>query len=86
MIGEFSTEENQGAPNSAETKGDWYRSIPNVLTNIYPRIKAMVAFETEGVVNGMPQFCYWGIDSSPEALLGFSDMAADPFFNQRYNN
>lgn len=88
MIGEFSTEENMPvATNSDETKGDWFRSIPSVLANSYPRIKAMVMFDTEGrdAVNVEPQFCYWGIDSSPDALQGFSDMAANPYFNQWYN-
>jgi len=82
MVGEFSTEENRGAPNSNQTKGDWYRQIGDVLPEL-PRIKAMVMFDTEGRrPDGSVQFCEWSIASTPEALAGWRDVTSLPYFNR----
>jgi len=82
MVGEFSTEENRGAPNSDQTKAEWYREIGDVLPEL-PRIKAMVMFDTEGRrPDGSVQFCEWSIASTPAALDGWRDLASLPYFNQ----
>lgn len=71
MIVDFSTEENTGAANNDDTKGDWRTIQYQVCYNNtrYPCGKAMLASDTEGrTSNGGVQFCYWGVDSSPESF------------------
>ena len=83
MIGEFSTEENDAFSGSSQTKGDWYREIPGLLATEFPRLKALVMFDTEQFrPDGTVQFCEWSIHSSPDALAGWISVASDPQFNQ----
>ncbi|NLN61827.1 MAG: hypothetical protein GX146_03005 [Myxococcales bacterium] len=73
MLAEFGSEEH-----GAETpsKADWLREIPVVLATTRTRIRAVVYFDT-----GPPHTCTWSLDSSPESIAAFRDIAADPFLN-----
>ena len=83
MIGEFSTEEPDANAGTTQTKGDWYRAIPNDLATLFPRIKALVMFDTEGrFPDGTVQFCEWSIHSSADALQGWTELATNPRFNR----
>lgn len=86
MIGEFSSTENNLTGANAQSKGDWFRSIPDILAEDFDRIKAIVLFDTEGARgDGTFQFCEWGIDSTPEALAGWIDLASDPRLNRWFD-
>ena len=83
MLGEFSTQENDGNSGSSQTKGDWYRAIPDTIADELPRLKALVLFDTEGRrPSGDVQFCEWSMHSSPDALAGWTEATSDPRWNR----
>ena len=82
MLGEFGTEENQGAVNSNQTKAEWLEEATRVLPSRFPRLKATVYFDTEGRNSqGVPQFCDWALDSSQGSMNAMRDMLNAPALN-----
>ena len=82
MLGEFGSEENQGAPTSDQTKAEWLREAGQVLPDRFPRLKAAFYFDTEGRnTNGVPQFCDWGLDSSSSSMAAMAGLLRDPDLN-----
>ncbi|MEM7274503.1 MAG: hypothetical protein AAF547_15565 [Actinomycetota bacterium] len=85
MLGEFGTEENRGAPNADQTKAEWLAEAAEVLPTRFPRLRAVVYFDTEGRrADGSVQFCEWAIDSSPEAAAAMAEVLADPELTVRW--
>ncbi len=80
MLGEWGTEENVGATNSDQTKAEWFDDARrHFVDGTFPRIKAAIYFDTEGVrADGSVQFCEWGLDSSAESLASFRTLMAEP--------
>ncbi len=79
MLGEWGTEENDNAENSDQSKGEWIDGARHHFANqTFPRIKAAVYFDTEGVrADGSIQFCRWALDSSSSSLDSFRNLMAD---------
>jgi hypothetical protein len=73
MLAEFGLEEHDAL---SPTKADWLREALPMLVRDRPRIRAVVYVDT-----GEPDFCAWSLDSSPESLAAFADIAADPYLN-----
>jgi hypothetical protein len=73
MLAEWGLEEHDG---ETPSKADWLRDALEALTTTRTRYRAAVYFDT-----GLPQFCDWSIDSSPESLAAFAEIAADPYLN-----
>lgn len=67
------------AIDSDQTKAEWLEEAQGSLRSRFPRLKAVVYFDTEGRrADGSVQFCEWGIDSSPAALNSMKAMLGDP--------
>ncbi len=69
MVAEFGVQEG-----TAGRKADWFRAVPQTLQNEYPDIKAIVYFDSD---NPYP----WWMDTSSSSVVGFKDMALDPYLN-----
>lgn len=85
MLGEWGSEENDGAVNSDQTKAEWLDEARRVLQDRFPRLKAVVYFDTEGRrSNGTVQFCEWAIDSSQASVNAMRTMLLDTNLNPRW--
>jgi beta-mannanase len=85
MLGEWGTEENDGADNSDQTKAEWLDDARRLLPTRFPRLKAVVYFNTEGRrADGSVQFCEWAIDSSPEAVQSMANLLNDATLTARW--
>jgi hypothetical protein len=72
MIAELGVSED---PNQPGRKADWYRQAAQQLPD-FPDIKAVVYY------NAAPQCPNW-VDSSPQSLAGFQDLAKSSYFIRR---
>ncbi|MEL6983549.1 MAG: hypothetical protein AAFO29_14075, partial [Actinomycetota bacterium] len=85
MLGEFGSEENTGATNSGQTKAEWLAEAQRVLPERFPRLQALVYFDTEGRrANGTVQFCRWGLDSSQSSLDAMTRLLLDDDLRARW--
>jgi len=84
MIGEFSTQENDGNAGTTQTKGEWFAEYPEALMG-FPRIKAVMMFDTEGWtrVNDQPvqAFCDWSTSQSSESQAGWTSATNHPYLD-----
>jgi beta-mannanase len=85
MLGEWGSEENDGATNSSQTKAEWLEDARQLLPTRFPRLKAVVYFDTEGRrANGTVQFCEWAIDSSQSSMNAMTNLLTDPALNAQW--
>ncbi len=85
MLGEWGTEENTGATDSDQTKAEWLDEARRVLPTRFPRLRAVVYFDTEGRrADGSVQFCEWGIDSSSSSIDAMRRLVTDASLNPRW--
>lgn len=85
MLGEFGSEENTGAANSDQTKAEWLAEAQRVLPERFPRLQALVYFDTEGRrANDTVQFCRWGLDSSQSSLNAMTRLLLDDDLRARW--
>lgn len=78
MLGEWGSEENDGATNSEQTKAEWLDDARRILPTRFPRLKAVVYFDTEGRrTDGSVQFCEWAIDSSNASMSAMANLLND---------
>ncbi len=85
MLGEFGSEENTGATNSSQTKAGWLDEARRVLPERFPRLRAVVYFDTEGRrSDGSVQFCRWGLDSSQASLDAMTRLLLDDDLRARW--
>src|SRR5256885_4762447 len=75
MIGETGAMENNPGD-----KANWFKAMHVSVEQHYPLIRAFLYFDVVGATNSNYD---WQIDTSPEALAAFKDMANDPYFNVR---
>src|SRR5439155_9515872 len=61
-------------------KANWIKAMHLSVEQHYPLIRAFLYFDVVGATNSNYD---WQIDTSPEALAAFKDMANDPYFNVR---
>lgn len=86
MLGEFGSEENIGSSTSDQTKAEWIAEIGEVVEERFPRLKALVYFNTEGKrPDGSIQFCEWPLDSSPSAERAMANLLTDPSLTLRWD-
>ena len=79
MVGETGT----GERNPGE-KADWIRGILPALKNDFPRIKALVYFDS-ATKDYSGTWYNWRPDSSPAAFEAYKDLAADPYLNRPHS-
>lgn len=85
MLGEWGSEENTGATNSDQTKAEWLDEARQILPERFPRLRAIVYFDTEGRrADGTVQFCEWGISSSQDSMSAMARMMNDPNLDPRW--
>jgi hypothetical protein len=75
MIGETGVQEN----NSGD-KTNWINAMHQSVIQHYPNILAFLYFDVDD--SGNNGNYDWRLNSSPEAIGAFRDMALDPYFNQ----
>jgi hypothetical protein len=86
MLGEWGSEENDGATNSSQTKAEWLDDARRLLPTRFPRLKAVIYFNTEGRrADGTVQFCEWGLDSSPASMAAMARLLNDPVLEARWS-
>jgi hypothetical protein len=64
----------------AGEKAEWFRTM-RTQVKLMPNIKAIVYFDAERFEEGVLRD--WRIDTTPESLTAFTEMAKDPYFNTR---
>jgi hypothetical protein len=69
MVGEFGVQERSG-----DEKARWVEDAKTTIKTEFPRIKAVVYFNTDGDYD-------WRMNTSASAYRAFKDMARDPWFN-----
>ncbi|MGH1489541.1 MAG: glycoside hydrolase family 26 protein [Acidimicrobiales bacterium] len=85
MLGEWGSEENDGASNSSQTKAEWLDDARRMLPTQFPRLRAVVYFDTEGRrADNTVQFCEWAIDSSPSSMAAMTSLLTDPVLTARW--
>ena len=75
VIGETGSNEAAGNP---QGKADWLRSLPGILENDLPEVDAVVYFDKDFTSFDQPN---WLLDTTPESLEAWNDIANDPYFN-----
>ncbi len=63
-------------------KGDWLRSLPQIIQNELPEVDAVVYFDKDFRSAGHAD---WRVDTSESTYQGWIDMSNDPYFNQLDN-
>jgi hypothetical protein len=74
LVGEFGTDEG-----SAGAKARWFQQAGEQLEDLFPRIKAVVYFNSSHANFGY-QFD-WRVNSSPSALAAFRAVVNEPYFS-----
>ncbi len=67
-----------------QSKADWLRDMGNTVKVLYPNIKAVVYFNRAMDMYSDPAIFRWQLDSSPESMAAWRDLATQPFFS--HNN
>jgi Glycosyl hydrolase family 26 len=76
LVAEFGTDE--GGPGA---KASWFRQAGQQLQQDFPRIKAVVYFNSQHKNFGL--MFDWKIDSSPSSLAAFRALVNEPYFSAR---
>ncbi|MCD0447818.1 hypothetical protein LO762_01205 [Actinocorallia sp. API 0066] len=68
-------------PSNPSRAARWHDSIPSVLKTRYPKIKALIRWDSDVVNNGIR--CHLPIDSGPGMLPSFRKAGLDPYLSAR---
>jgi Glycosyl hydrolase family 26 len=75
MVGETGVQENNPGD-----KTNWIKAMRESVKQHYPNVVAFLYFDVDD--SGSNGNYDWRLNSSPEAIAAFKDMALDPYFNQ----
>ena len=67
-----------------QVKANWLNDMGNSVQVLYPRVKAIVYFNRSMDMYSDPTVFNWQLDSSPQSMAAWKDLAAQPFF--RHNS